>query len=44
MWRKVASVRRMPARADYERHVLPGLAVTRVSLEDVYLSLTRAER
>jgi len=25
-------------------HVLPGLAVTRVSLEDIYLSLTKAER
>ncbi|MHB1511429.1 MAG: hypothetical protein ACYCST_13000 [Acidimicrobiales bacterium] len=25
-------------------YVLPGLAVTRVSLEDIYLSLTKAER
>ena len=25
-------------------HVLPGLAVTRVSLEDIYLNLTRSER
>jgi len=25
-------------------HVLPGLAVTRVSLEDIYLSLTKAEQ